>query len=138
MDDCRPIIRAGFSSHEGLRYKKRLWRETGRQQLESLVLAQWSNRRRQDLLELLDRTNPTIAELTAAIEQEAEKYPEAQRLMSHPGVGALTALAFVLIIANAERFQCGKQVASYQGLVPLEKSSGKRRRLGHITKPGVR
>ncbi len=42
----------------------------------------------------------------------------------------------MLIIGQAERFQCGKQVASYLGLVPLEKSSGKRRRLGHITKQG--
>jgi transposase len=80
--------------------------------------------------------NPTIAELSQAIEREAEKCPEAQRLMTHPGVGALTALAFVLIIGNAERFGCGKQVASYLGLVPLEKSSGNRRRLGHITKQG--
>jgi len=85
---------------------------------------------------LLDRLNPTIAELSQAIEQEAEKRPAAQRLMTHPGVGALTALAFVLIIGDAQRFQCGKQVASYLGLVPLEDSSGNRRRLGHITKQG--
>ena len=52
------------------------------------------------------------------------------------GVGALTALAFVLIIGQAERFDCGKQIASYLGLVPLEDSSGNRRRLGHITKQG--
>ncbi len=51
-------------------------------------------------------------------------------------MGALTALAFVLIIGRAERFQCGKQIASYLGLVPLEESSGQRRRLGHITKQG--
>jgi transposase len=57
-------------------------------------------------------------------------------LQTHPGVGALTALAFVLIIGRAERFRCGKQVASYLGLVPLEDSSGNRRRLGHITKQG--
>ena len=37
---------------------------------------------------------------------------------------------------EAERFGCGKQIASYVGLVPLEKSSGNRRRLGHITKQG--
>jgi transposase len=84
----------------------------------------------------MDRLNPTIAELSQAIEQEAEKHPEARRLMTHPGVGALTALAFVPIIGNAERFSRGKQVASYLGLVPLEKSSGNRRRLGHITKQG--
>jgi len=122
--------------NEGLRCRKRLWREHGRQQLESFRLAPWASRRRRDLLELLDRLNPTIAELSQAIEQEAEKCPEAQRLMTHPGVGPLTALAFVLIIGKAERFQCGKQIASYLGLVPLEKSSGNRRRLGHITKQG--
>jgi transposase len=122
--------------NEGLRCKKKLWRERGRQQLESFRLAPWASRRRRDLLELLDRLNPTIAELSQAIEQEVEKYPEAQRLRTHPGVGPLTALGFVLIIGKAERFQCGKQVASYLGLVPLEESSGNRRRLGHITKQG--
>src|SRR5881275_142403 len=91
--------------NEGLRCKKRLWREHGRRQLESFRLAPWASWRRRDLLELLDRLNPTIA-------------------------------AFVLIIGKAERFQCGKQIASYLGLVPLEKSSGNRRRLGHITKQG--
>ena len=122
--------------NEGLRSKKRLWREAGREQLESFRLAPWASRRRRDLLELLDRLSPTIAELTQAIEQEVEKCPEAQRLATHPGVGALTALAFVLIIGRAERFQCGKQIASYLGLVPSEESSGDRRRLGHISKQG--
>jgi transposase len=122
--------------NEGLRCKKRLWREKGRQQLESFRLAPWASRRRHDLLELLDRLNPTIAELSRAIKQEAEKRPAVRRLMTHPGVGPLTAMAFVLIIGHAERFRCGKQIANYLGLVPLEDSSGNRRRLGHITKQG--
>ena len=122
--------------NEGLRCKKRLWRERGRQQLESFLLAPWASRRRRDLLELLDRLNPTIAELSQAIEQQAERCPAAQRLMTHPGVGALTALAFVLIIGEAERFGCGKQIAAYLGLVPEEDSSGESRRLGHISKQG--
>jgi transposase len=122
--------------NEGLRCKKRLWREHGRQQLEAFRLAPWASRRRRDLLDLMDRLNPTIAKLTQAVEQEAEKNPAAQCLMTHPGVGALTALAFVLIIGDSERFHCGKQIASYLGLVPLEDSSGNRRRLGHITKQG--
>jgi len=122
--------------NEGLRCKKRLWGEHGREQLESFRLAPWASRRRQDLLALLDRLNPTIAELSQAIEHEAKKFPEARWLMTHPGVGPLTALAFVLIIGRADRFQCGKQIASYLGLVPLEDSSGNRRRLGHITKQG--
>jgi transposase len=122
--------------NEGLRCKKKLWREHGRQQLESFRLAPWATRRRRDLLDLLDRLTPTIAELSQAIEHEVEKRPEAERLRTHPGVGSLTALAFVLIIGEVNRFRCGKQVASYLGLVPLEESSGNRRRLGHITKQG--
>jgi transposase len=121
--------------NEGLRCKKKLWREAGREQLEAFKLAPWASQRRRDLLELLDRLNPTIAKLTQAIEEEVEKCP-ARRLKTHPGVGPLTALAFVLIIGKADRFQCGKQIACYLGLVPLEKSSGNQRRLGHITKQG--
>src|SRR6202051_5383200 len=99
--------------NEGLRSKKRLWREQGREQLESFRLGPWASRRRHDLLELLDGLNPTIAALTQAIEQEVEKCPEAQRLKTHPGVGPLTALAFVLMIGKAERFECGKTFARY-------------------------
>ena len=122
--------------NEGVRRKKGLWREAGRKQLESFALARWASRRRRDLLELLDRLNPMIAELTQAVEQEAKNCPAAQRLTAHPGVGPLTALAFVLIIGQAHRFRCGKQVASYLGLVPGEESSGDRQRRGHISKQG--
>lgn len=52
-----------------------------------------------------------------------EKRPVARRLMTHPGVGVLTAPAFELVIGTAERFHCGKQIASYVGLVPSEESS---------------
>jgi transposase len=122
--------------NEGLRRKKGLWREAGRKQLETLALAPWASQRRRDLLELLDRLSPRIAELTEKVEQEASKSPAARRLATHPGVGPLTALAFVLIIGQAERFGCGNQVASYLGLVPREESSGEQQRLGHISKQG--
>ena len=82
-----------LAMNEGYRWKKRLFSEQGRAQLERLWLAPWASRRRQELMELLDRMNPTIEELTAAVEREARKRPEALRLMTHPGVGPLTALA---------------------------------------------
>ena len=122
--------------NEGVRRKKALRRPAGRAQLQSLVLARWASLRRQDLLELLDQLTPKIQELTRALEQEVEKRPVARRLMTHPGVGPLTALAFELVIGTPERFGCGKQIASYVGLVPSEESSGDRRRLGHISKQG--
>ncbi|MFZ0739814.1 MAG: IS110 family transposase [Candidatus Acidiferrales bacterium] len=125
-----------LAMNEGQRRKKKLWNEQGRAQLEKLPLAPWASRRRQDLLELLDRINPPIEELTRAVEQEARNRPEVLRLMTHPGVGPLTALAFVLIIGTPERFQCGKQIGSYVGLIPSEDSSAGHQRLGHISKQG--
>jgi transposase len=122
--------------NEGLRRKKALWRPAGRKELESIVLAPWATRRRQDLLDLLDQLTPKIQELTHALEQEVEKRVVRRRLMTHPGVGPLTALAYQLVIGTPERFHCGKQIGSYIGLVPEEKSSGERRRLGHISKQG--
>src|SRR5262249_11550755 len=95
-----------LAMNEGKRWKKKLWNEQGRAQLEKLPLGFWASRRRRELLELLDRMNPTIEELTAAAAQEARKRPEALRLMTHPGVGPLTALTYVLIIETPTRFQC--------------------------------
>src|SRR6266536_2314218 len=69
-------------------------------------------------------TTPRLARLTRPTDAE------------DPGVGPLTALAFELVIGTPERFHCGKQIASYVGLVPSEESSGDRRRLGHISKQG--
>src|SRR6202040_1668555 len=106
-----------IAMNEGQRRKKKLWNEAGRAQLEKLALGTWASRRRKDLLELLDRMNPTIEELTRAVEQEVKKWPEALRLMTHPGVGPLTALAFVLIIGTPQRFRRGKQIGSYVGLI---------------------
>ena len=125
-----------LAMNEGQRRKKKLWSAQGRAQLEKLALGTWASRRRKDLLELLDRMNPTIEELTAAVEREGRKWPEVLRLMTHPGVGPLTALAFVLIIGTPQRFKCGKQIGSYVGLIPEEDSSAGHQRLGHITKQG--
>ena len=122
--------------NEGVRRKRGLWSKAGRAQLESFQLMPWATRRREDLLELLDGLTPRIAALTAAVEKQIEQHPEAQRLMTHPGVGPLTALAYVLIIGSPERFRCGKQIGSYLGLIPCEDSSASRQRLGHISKQG--
>jgi transposase len=90
--------------NEGLRRKKALWRPAGRTELESIVLAPWASRRRQDLLDLLDQLTPKIQELTRALEEEVEKRPVTRRLMTHPGVGPLTALAYELVIGTPDRF----------------------------------
>ena len=103
-DNCSGIAiascRFGRESEPVARQEEVVSGGPGRQQLESLPLAPGASRRRHDLLDVLDRINPTIAELTHAIEQKVKKCPETQRLMTHPGVSALTALAFVLILGE--------------------------------------
>ncbi|HEX6505554.1 MAG TPA: hypothetical protein VF011_20095 [Terriglobales bacterium] len=101
--------------NEGLRRKKALWRSAGRAELEAIVLAPWAMRRRQDLLDLLDQLTPKIQELTHALEEEVEKRAVTRRLMTHPGVGPLTALAYEVVIGTPERFHCGKQ--AYRGFL---------------------
>src|ERR1700752_973857 len=125
-----------LAMNEGYRWKKKLFSEQGRALLAKLALAPWASRRRQELLELLDRMNPATEELTAAVEREARKRPEAMRLMTHPGVGPLTALAYVLIIGTPHRFPRGKQISNYVGIIPSEDSSAGKQRLGHISKQG--
>src|ERR1700721_4823076 len=88
------------------------------------------------LSRLIRSTHSEDPRLDAGAGGGSREAPVARRLMTHPGVGVLTALAFELVIGTQERFQCGKQIASYVGLVPSEESSGDRRRLGHISKQG--
>jgi transposase len=122
--------------NEGLQRRHALWSRQGRAQLEALPLPDWTSRRRQELLQLLDWLTPRINELSQAIELEAMQRADVQLLMTHPGVGPLTALAFVLVLITPERFACGKQVSSYLGLIPCEDSSAGKQRLGHLTKQG--
>jgi transposase len=123
--------------NQGVQRKWKLWSATGRKQLEALPLLTWASRRRTELLALLDQLEASIVELDHAATEQANTRPAARRLMTHPGVGPITALAFVLTMGPPERFRCGKQVASYLGLIPAERSSGAGgQRLGHISKQG--
>jgi transposase len=73
-----------------LSLEEKLFSEKGRALLERLSLVPWASWRPKELLELLDQLDPKIAELTAAVEQEAKKRPEVMLLRSHPGVGLIT------------------------------------------------
>ena len=121
---------------QGLCRKQKLWSKLGRMELENLLLDPWANCRRQDLLALLDQLNPWIADLDRAVMKEVQSRPGAIKLMREPGVGPVTALAFVLTIGPISRFERSKKVVSYLGFHPSEDSSGGRQRLGAISKQG--
>jgi transposase len=126
----------GLAISQGLCRKRKLWSRVGRQELEAMALDPWARRRRQELLQLLDQLNPWIADLDQAVKKKAERRSEAIQLMKQPGVGPVTALAFVLTIGPVNRFRRSKQVVSYLGLNPTEESSGGKQRLGSISKQG--
>jgi transposase len=122
--------------NRGIQKKQKLWSEAGQRALLALPLQGWARYRRADLLALMSSLDEQIRPLDAAVEKAALDHEQARLLMTQPGVGAITALAFVLTIGEAKRFHRGKQVASYLGLIPREHSSSGKQRLGAISKQG--
>ena len=121
---------------EGLCRKKQLWTKKGRAELEGLRLGAWASYRRQELLTLLDQLDLSLKKLDEAVEEQAQQSAAAVLLRTHPGVGPVTSLAFVLTLGPVARFERSKQVVSYLGLNPREHSSGGKQRLGAISKQG--
>ena len=123
---------------QGVCRKAKLWTETGRTELEQLVLDPWAARRRAELLSLLDHLTESVEELNQAVEEAGHNREDVRLLMTHPGVGRIVGLAFALIIGPVDRFANSKKLVSYLGLNPSEHSSGGRQRLGAISKQGNR
>ena len=95
---------------EGLCRKKKLFTKKGRAELQGVGLAPWASRRRAELLQLLDQLNPPIAELDRAVLEQAQRRADAVLLMTHPGIGPVTSLAFVLAIGPITRFPGGRRL----------------------------
>jgi len=127
-----------LAMNRGMQKKSRLWTSKGMAEFQQLALPGWAGERRQDLLHLLQELNSQIEQLDKAVKLAAWQNPQAQLLMTQPGVGAVTALAFVLTIGEVSRFKGSKQLTSYLGLIPSEYTSGNKRRLGAISKQGNR
>src|ERR1700688_4488307 len=127
-----------LAMNQGITKKRKLWSRAGEQVLRELPLAPWASRRREDLFKVREMLNGQIDLLDQAVVGAAEKNEKARLLMTQPGVGPITSMAFVLTMGDVNRFQRGKQVASYLGLIPREYSSGGHQRLGSISKQGNR
>jgi len=124
--------------NKGVQRQRKLWTKVGQKVLRELPLKPWASRRRDDLLGLMAMLDQQIEPLDEAVKTEAQRDKMALLLQTQPGVGPITALAYVLTMGDVRRFPRGKQVASYLGLIPREHSSGGRQHLGAITKQGNR
>jgi transposase len=127
-----------LAMNRGMQKKARLWSASGQKAFSELLLEGWAACRREDLQRLRAVLETQIGPLDQAVEQAAYADEQARLLMTQPGVGPVTSLAFVLTLGDVARFKRGKYVASYLGLIPREHSSGGKQRLGAISKQGNR
>jgi len=122
--------------NHGLRRGRSLWSQAGQGELRALPLAPHASERRKALMTLYPRLQESIAELDRQVSEQTQQRTDARRLMTHPGVGPVTALATEVFLGDPKRFSDGKALASYIGMIPSEHSSGRRQRLGAMSKQG--
>src|SRR5580700_4899473 len=120
----------------GLRRGTALWSHDGQSRIASLPLAPHTAYRRSELQAMYEKFEAEIEKLNQRVEEQACGRAGARLLMTHPGVGPVTALATEVFLGDPARFADSKALASYVGLIPREHSSGGRQRLGGLSKQG--
>jgi transposase len=120
----------------GLRRGPSLWSNDGQEKIALLPLMPHTACRRSALQGMYWSIESEINKLTQQVAEQAESRCAARRLMTHPGVGPVTALATEVFLGDPRRFADSKALTSYVGIIPREYSSGGQQRLGGITKQG--
>jgi transposase len=91
-----------------------------------------------DLYDQLENFDQRIEKMDKRLERLFKKHPVCQRLSTVPGVGVLTATAFLAAVSSPQVFQNGRHRAAWLGLVPKQHSSGGKEKLGKLSKRGNR
>jgi len=116
----------------GLRRGPGLWSYDGQAKIAFLPLQPHASYRRSALQALYRKMEEEIENLTKQVAEQADQRTRARRLMTHPRIGPVTALATEVFLGDPRRFVDGKALASYVGIIPREYSSGGNQRLGGI------
>src|SRR3978361_171605 len=90
------------------------------------------------LVEQLRSLDERIAVLDREIARHATENSVARRLMTIPGIGAVTAAALTALAPPADTVQGGSDSAAWLGLTPVQRSSGGKERLGRTSRMGER
>jgi len=88
------------------------------------------------LVDQLDGLERLLVQVEAEIRAWHRANSVSQRLAKIPGVGPLIASAIVATVADASAFRSGREFAAWLGLVPRQRSTGGKQRLGRITHQG--
>ncbi|TIR99921.1 MAG: IS110 family transposase, partial [Mesorhizobium sp.] len=90
------------------------------------------------LLDQIDQLSSRLAALKKTMDTLSKQAATSRRLQTMPGVGPIAALAIETFAPPMEAFKCGRDFAAWLGLVPRQKSSGGKQRLGKVSKMGQR
>jgi transposase len=126
-----------FARRKGLA-KFRIKARTAKERLEAVVENELERLLTESRFALFEELTAKIKLLEDELEKEASKDERVKLLLTHSGIGKLTAIALVHTLGDVSRFRRSTQVVAFVGLDPLERSSGERKRIGHISKHGSR
>jgi transposase len=122
----------------GLSERSRMLSRAGQQRLKNVRMTPAIRHQSDDLITLLVPLNERIAGVERWLRQQASTDERVKLLMTHPGVGVLTALGVVHTLEPFNRFTRQRAVVAYVGLEPMERSSAERKRYIGISKAGSR
>jgi transposase len=122
----------------GLTERSRMLSRAGQQRLKNARMTPAIRHQSDDLISLLVPLNERIAGVERWLRQQASTDDRVKLLMTHPGVGVLTALGVVHTLEPFNRFTRQRSVVAYVGLEPMERSSAERKRYIGISKAGSR
>jgi transposase len=104
----------------GLRHGSSLWTQAGQHAIASLPLSAHAAYRRIELQAVYVKFETEIEKLNQRVAQQAREHSGARLLMTHPGVGPITALAAEMFLCDPARFAGSKELASYGVIIPGE------------------
>jgi transposase len=116
--------------------KKGIQTKRARVALMEARLSETQSFQRDQLFELLDDLTERIKQVEQWLEEKAAGDTKVQLLLTHKGIGLLSALATVHTLGDVSRFPSSKEAVAYTGLDPLEQSSAGKVRYGSISKAG--
>jgi transposase len=88
------------------------------------------------LVEQLDGLDKRVDGVNAEIQAWHRANPVSKRLTKIPGIGTVIATAMVATVGDASLFRSGREFAAWLGLVPRQRSTGGKQRLGRISRQG--
>jgi len=133
---CKNQVHSLLTKENLLPPMRCLFSQKGLDWLEALKLSKAKRLVLDEFLKLLADTQKRIKAFEKAIHERCKGDRRVEILQSIPGFGEITAFVLASEIGDITRFNTGKKLASYLGLVPSLYQSGKTKRLGRITKLG--